>query len=97
MGLGAAEHQGAPPTAAGGVATGGWGDRASHGATVLWIAFLSVGFSFFSVFNSYFFYFYFIFLQIEIHPPSVFIFYFMSLFCLFVLELHEQSMQLSVR
>lgn len=34
VGLGAAEHQGAPPTAAGGVATGGGGrgggDRAGH-------------------------------------------------------------------
>lgn len=97
-GVGAAEHQGAPPTAVGGVATGGWGgDGAGHGATVLWIAFLSVGFSLFSVFNSYFFKFLFYFLQIEIHPPSVFIFYFMSLFRLFVLELHEQSMRLSVR
>lgn len=46
---------------------------AGHVAIALWIAFFSMGF----LFKNFFF------LQIEIHPFSIFTFYFMSLFCLF--------------
>lgn len=52
MGLGAAEHQGAPPLQQEVETEPGGGRGADHGAIVLWIAFSSVGFFFF--FNSFF-------------------------------------------
>lgn len=76
LGLGGvAEHQGAPPTLQGPWRQS-WVRQVGGNCSVdLWIAFFSVSFSIF-ILN-------FFFLQIEIHPFSISMFYFMSLFCLF--------------
>lgn len=72
---GVAEHQGAPPTLQGPWRQS-WVRQVGGNCSVdLWIAFFSVSFSIF-ILN-------FFFLQIEIHPFSISMFYFMSLFCLF--------------
>lgn len=72
---GVAEHQGAPPMLQGPWRQSwGWQDGGNCSVD-LWIAFFRVSFSIF-ILNSFF-------LQIEIHPFSISMFYFMSLFCLF--------------
>lgn len=95
---GRAEHQGVPPMQQETWRRGqGWaGGRANRGAIVPWIAdFKARDFFFFS--NVIFFLILnFFFLQIEIHPFSIFTFYFMSLLCLFFFFLTTRAVHAAI-